>query len=251
MTRAGPGARARRIAAAVRDATTAPIGSVLSVRTRDPLVVLTFDDGPDVRGTPEVLTALEAAGAGATFFVLLSRVRRHPELLAEVVSRGHEIGLHGLDHQALPDLRRSFGPRYVAERLRDARAELEAACGSPVRWYRPPYGRQGFADWRAIRGAGMTSVLWNRTSHDWREATPDERMTVATADIKRGSVLLCHDGIAGPDDGVQDPAPPEVARGELVAGILGKYAIRGLTGVSLGTAIARGGTPHRAMRFSR
>jgi peptidoglycan/xylan/chitin deacetylase (PgdA/CDA1 family) len=45
-------------------------------------VALTFDDGPDPRGTPAVLEALAAAGVRATFFVLGERAERAPELLA-------------------------------------------------------------------------------------------------------------------------------------------------------------------------
>jgi peptidoglycan/xylan/chitin deacetylase (PgdA/CDA1 family) len=52
------------------------LGSAVEVRTDAPHVVLTFDDGPEPGGTDRVLSALAAAGASATFFVLLTRVRK-------------------------------------------------------------------------------------------------------------------------------------------------------------------------------
>ena len=114
------------------------VGSVVRVETAEPQIVLTFDDGPDPVGTAEVLTALAEAGASATFFVLMSRARRHGSLLTEVVAAGHEVGLHGVDHQPLTDF------TYAAARRRtlDGRRELEDRLGRPVRWFRPPYGRQ-------------------------------------------------------------------------------------------------------------
>ena len=60
---------------------TAPIGSVRSVRPAGDLAVLTYDDGPLPGGTDKVLAALAEVGTTATFFVLLSRARRHPRSL--------------------------------------------------------------------------------------------------------------------------------------------------------------------------
>jgi peptidoglycan/xylan/chitin deacetylase (PgdA/CDA1 family) len=51
-------------------------------------LALTFDDGPDPRGTPAVLDALKAAGARASFFVLGERVVEHPALLRDMVAEG-------------------------------------------------------------------------------------------------------------------------------------------------------------------
>ena len=75
------------------------IGSLVSVRTEQPQIVLTFDDGPDPGGTEAVMSALAAHRSTATFFVLLTRVRAYRGLLGEIVAAGHEIGLHGLDHR--------------------------------------------------------------------------------------------------------------------------------------------------------
>ena len=61
-------------------------GALGSVASK--LLALTFDDGPDPRGTPAVLEALEAAEVTATFFVLGERVEQHPELLERVVDAG-------------------------------------------------------------------------------------------------------------------------------------------------------------------
>src|SRR4051794_11211385 len=62
-------------------------------------VALTFDDGPDLRGTPATLSVLADAGAIATFFLTGEQVRAHPSIAAEIVAAGHDVGLHGFRHR--------------------------------------------------------------------------------------------------------------------------------------------------------
>ncbi|WP_163008836.1 polysaccharide deacetylase family protein, partial [Streptomyces sp. S5] len=61
-------------------------------------VALTFDDGPDPLSTPHFLRALEALRVRATFFVLGSRLERAPELGRRMVAAGHEVAVHGWQH---------------------------------------------------------------------------------------------------------------------------------------------------------
>ena len=62
--------------------------------------VLTFDDGPDPapEATLAVLDELDAIGAKGTFFILAEQVDAAPELVTEILDRGHEIGVHGRRH---------------------------------------------------------------------------------------------------------------------------------------------------------
>jgi len=213
------------------------LGSAVEVRTDAPDVVLTFDDGPEPGGTDRVLGALAEAGAGATFFVLLTRVRRYPGLLDEIVAAGHEVALHGVDHRALPTLR----PEEVGRLLRDGRAELEDAVGREVRWYRPPYGRQTVRNWRSATAAGMLPVLWGPTTWDWKTDVADaERVDKSMQGVAAGSIVLAHDGFAGPDDGACDGPPPTLDRGRLISAVLDGYAARGLRARSLGDALGDG-----------
>ena len=76
----------------------AALRSTTSVSTSEPLVALTFDDGPDERLTPDVLDVLARRGVRATFFLVAERARDHPELARQVADAGHEIGLHGDRH---------------------------------------------------------------------------------------------------------------------------------------------------------
>lgn len=260
--RSGVTARAKR---ALRRAA-APVGSVVAVRTSEPEVVLTFDDGPDPVGTPAVLDALAAHGATATFFVLLTRVRRHPGLLERVVAEGHEIALHGPDHRRLT----SLPAREVHTRTAAAARELAALTGTWPRWFRPPYGAQTPATWLAVRRAGLVPVLWGPTTWDWRDVGQDERVRKAQDGARPGAVLLAHDAFAGPGDGAAEgvgsgagsgPAgraepgggagpAPDVDRADLVDRVLAAYADRGWRGRSLGAAL-RHGRLVRAAHFAR
>ena len=63
------------------------------------IVCLTFDDGPS-KTTPDVLSALHAAGVHATFFVVATGYNeKYLPLLTEAVSAGHQIALHSASHE--------------------------------------------------------------------------------------------------------------------------------------------------------
>ncbi len=62
-------------------------------------VCLTFDDGPS-KTTPEVLSALNAAGVHATFFVVATDYNeKYLPLLTEAAGAGHQIALHSASHE--------------------------------------------------------------------------------------------------------------------------------------------------------
>lgn len=153
-------------------------------------VALTFDDGPDPSSTPAVLETLDAFGWRATFFCLGSQALRAPDLVAEVVARGHEIGVHGDSHRS--QLLRS-APAVIRD-LRDARARLEDMSGRTVRWFRPPYGGVSAASLVAAHRTGLQMVLWTTWGLDWRH---DATGASVAANIRRtfvpGATVLLHD----------------------------------------------------------
>lgn len=62
-------------------------------------VCLTFDDGPS-KTTPDVLSALNAAGVHATFFVVATGYNeKYLPLLTEAADAGHQIALHSASHE--------------------------------------------------------------------------------------------------------------------------------------------------------
>jgi peptidoglycan/xylan/chitin deacetylase (PgdA/CDA1 family) len=167
-------------------------GPVGNVRTHQPLVALTFDDGPDPRWTPQILDILAEQRSCATFFILVENARRFPELVRRVIAEGHEVGLHGIDHRTL-----AGGSRRSTRLLLDAAAaELAAISGVPVKYFRPPFGAQTVSTFLGERDAGLETVMWDVDSFDWRGL--DERK-VASDVVDRaepGSIVLLHDTLA-------------------------------------------------------
>lgn len=214
------------------------IGSVSSVAGAPHHWVPTFDDGPTPERTPQILEVLARHNATATFFVLINSVRADRGLLREVVDAGHEVGLHGLDHRHLSLL----SSAEVRESVRSAKSELEDALGAPVQWFRPPYGDQTVAAWKEITAAGMSSVLWSSTSHDWNPFVDnDARVAKATAALSPGAIVLFHDGFAAEADLADDGPEPVLDRADLLDRVLTAGEERGLHGRSLADTLAAGG----------
>src|SRR5947209_1192574 len=153
--------------------------------------VLTFDDGPDLEGTPPVLDALDAAGVSATFFLVGEQLMRGHALAREARDRGHELALHGYEHAEHDSLR----PQQARDDLARALGTFEAALGQRPRFFRPPYGRFSEASYDACLHLGLEPVYWSAWGMDW-EPLPGERVAeLASRDLAPGAIVLLHDSV--------------------------------------------------------
>lgn len=153
-------------------------------------VLLTFDDGPHPHGTPAILSVLEREQVPAVFFVCGEQAIRYPELLREIVSAGHELGVHGFRHQT----RRQWTGRLVVDDTRRALDAVWDAASVVPRLYRPAHGVFSSSGLQTIRRLDLEPLLWSRWGRDWqRGATGASIARRVTAGIRAGDVVLLHD----------------------------------------------------------
>ena len=80
------------------------LGPICRVSTTQPVVALSFDDGPDPAYTPQVLAMLRASGSHATFFLVGAQAAAYPDLDRTEITSGMEVGDHPSTHPHLPTL---------------------------------------------------------------------------------------------------------------------------------------------------
>jgi peptidoglycan/xylan/chitin deacetylase (PgdA/CDA1 family) len=209
----------------------APGGCVVGARTDEPLVAITFDDGPDRSWTAPILEVLSARGTRATFFFLCANAEAAPALARRVIAEGHEVGLHGVDHTNLTTL----SARAVLRRTRDGRRRLEEIVGAPVRWFRPPYGEQRIRSYAMVRAAGLDVVMWSTVGDDWLEQPAERAAQLIVPAVRPGAVVLLHDGWEPPKRKV---SPPTFDRARMVEVLLDGLDDRGYRATSIGDLVS-------------
>ena len=190
--------------------------------------VLTFDDGPDSspEETPAVLDALDSAGAKATFFLVGEQIAESPDLAAEILARGHEVGVHGQRHFRHD---RVTAAESVAD-IEAGHAAVAGAMDSAPRFYRPPYGKLSAEGAAACRRLGLEVAYWSTWGLDW-EPLPGERISGrVNRDLDDGSIVLLHDSARY----AVRPNAAETARA--IAAIAKRASELGLDLVTLGDA---------------
>ena len=78
---------------------------------------------------PRILDVLDDHNIQATFFVVAMNAVNHPDVVGEIVDRGHEVATHGWKHEAITDL--SYDEEKEL-RLRMVKALEDAAGYRPV-----------------------------------------------------------------------------------------------------------------------
>ncbi len=151
-------------------------------------VALTFDDGPSLRYTPEILAVLQQYQAPATFFVLGEHVERYPGVVQAVIRAGHEVGNHSFDH---PRLTKSDD---LSRELERTALELELLGYHPKQLlFRPPFSAY---DDRLVAYLGHTHrrmVLWGIDSGDWKGLDRDTIVNNVVNRVRPGAIIIFHD----------------------------------------------------------
>jgi peptidoglycan/xylan/chitin deacetylase (PgdA/CDA1 family) len=161
-------------------------------------VALTFDDGPDPAVTPRVLDLLDRTGARASFFLIGERARRHPDLVREIVTRGHRVENHTYSHPLKFSL---FGPRAQARQIDRAQELLTDLAGQPPAFVRAPAGLRNVWLDPLLQRRGLRLASWTRRGLDTADHDADRVTRRLLHRLRPGDILLLHDGHAarGPD----------------------------------------------------
>ncbi|MGI5819797.1 MAG: polysaccharide deacetylase family protein [Armatimonadota bacterium] len=111
------------------------------------------------------LDLLDAHRTRATFFVVAPHAAQRPEVVREIVARGHEAASHGATHAKV----HTFSPQKFRDDLRRSIDTLEEITGEKIRGYRAPFfsmmPEQCWA-WEVMLDCGLdydsslTTLLW-------------------------------------------------------------------------------------------
>lgn len=192
-------------------------GRALIAPRRPDELALTFDDGPNPAWTPQLLDVLARHNVRATFFLVGRYAQAEPELVRRILAAGHVIGNHSWSH---PNLAITAAARVHLE-LAQTQDTLQQIAGQAVRWFRPPFGARRPAVLKIARSLGMTPVLWNAITSDWREPSADRIAQRLSAKIdgnrRRGwaTNIVLHDG--GHLELGANRGPSVAAAGQLMA----------------------------------
>jgi peptidoglycan-N-acetylglucosamine deacetylase len=159
--------------------------------SRERLVALTFDDGPNEPYTSRLLDVLEEREVPATFFAVGRCAERFPSTTRRLVEAGHVLGNHSYRHQLT---------RYVAEpsqrrEIQRGQQALARVAGVIPALYRPPW----LCHWpwvlRTVANGGL-QVVSGRFAHPLEIFQPPASLMTARAAKKArpGRILIFHDG---------------------------------------------------------
>ena len=179
-------------------------------------VWLTIDDGPDEQDTPRILDLLDRHAARATFFVIGERAARSPQLVAEIVRRGHQIGHHTHTHP-VGTFWCASGTRLAAEL--DRTLEMLQTLGIRPQIFRAPVGIKHLVLAHALAKRALHCVGWTLRSGDCRAHSPELLVAAMARRLRPGTIILLHEG----------PSVHESVRVRGIALLLEAIAARGLT----------------------
>lgn len=163
-----------------------------SGNTRDKVVALTFDDGPNEPYTGQVLDILRREHVTATFFLIGANVRRSPESVVRIVRDGHVVGNHSDSHP----LRLAFEdtPR-IHEEIDAAEQTIHAAGGRYPSLFRPPQGLRSPWLLSVVEADSLVTVTWDDAPEDWDPWPAAELVRRTLAQAHPGAIILLHDGM--------------------------------------------------------
>jgi peptidoglycan/xylan/chitin deacetylase (PgdA/CDA1 family) len=166
---------------------------ITSFDTAEKEVWLTIDDGP-TEDTREILDAFDARGVKATFFCKGTLAEQRPELIREMMARGHTVANHSYSHPSgsfwcLP-------PARIATQIEKANDVLRRTTGHEARLFRAPIGHKNPAVHPILDRNDMRLIGWSARAFDTQMTDVDGIARRLLKDVKPGSIILMHQGRA-------------------------------------------------------
>lgn len=158
-----------------------------SIETKERIVALTIDDGPDPVDSPKILEILNGHKASATFFVITDHIPGNEDIVRRMVAEGHELGNHLTKDERSINLSEQAFERELIQ------ADEVLSEYMDIRWMRPGSGFYNNAMLDTIKDQGYQCALGSVYPYDpvigmhWFSAY------YVLWKIKPGAVIILHD----------------------------------------------------------
>ncbi|HVJ47753.1 polysaccharide deacetylase family protein [Desulfitobacterium sp.] len=167
------------------------------IKTEEKVIALTINVDWGEEYIPGILDALDQGQAKATFFLTGRWASKNPELVKEILVRGHEIENHGYSHPHPDHLSVAANEQEIVK----TEKIIESLTGQKTQYYAPPYGEKGIFGLKAAQNLSYQTVLWTLDTVDWRpESSPDiiaqrilnPAVRFGVKPQKQGAIVLMH-----------------------------------------------------------
>lgn len=153
---------------------------------------LTFDEGYENGQTGKILDVLKEKNVPAAFFITGDFFKAEPELVDRMVSEGHIVGNHTMNHPCVPKL-------TTAEKIENEILSLDRAFYEKYKkhlsYFRPPEGAYSEQSLAVSRNAGYTNVFWSFAYDDWykdKQRGAEYAYNKTMENLHPGAVILLH-----------------------------------------------------------
>lgn len=172
---------------------------LVEIKASGKIAYLTFDDGPSMVVTPQILDILKEYDVKATFFVIGYMAEKYPQILRRTYDEGHTIGNHSYSHNYGYIYRNSAS--YLDD-LNTANLTLKSILGegfstNVVRFPGGSFGKQKVPMVKAVKDAGYKYFDWNSLNGDAEGVNiPMDRLITRfkeTVKDKKELIILMHD----------------------------------------------------------
>lgn len=153
-------------------------------------VALTFDDGPTVKYTPQILAILKKYNIKATFFMVGMNAKAHPEIVKMVLADGHAIDSHSMTHPMLTKLNNA----QLYYEVTQPSFVINSIIGKKPVCLRYPYGASNEHVRSVIKANGMVPMPMGWNSFDYDRPGVDKIVSGVLNNAYSGQVFLFHDG---------------------------------------------------------
>ena len=160
---------------------------IYCVNRDDNKISISFDAAWGGDKTLGILDLLDEYNIKTTFFLVDIWTQKYPELVKEIVARGHEIGNHSTSHPQMSKLNET----QIAKELNTQADNVLAIAGVRPVLFRPPYGDDNNRVITTARAQGFVPIQWSVDSLDWKNRGAQEIINRATK-VKSGDIVLFH-----------------------------------------------------------
>ena len=153
------------------------------------VIALTFDDGPWENTTQQTLDILKKKNVKATFFVVGSALKNHPQLGKQIIAEGHAIANHTWNHWY-----HFMNPQAAALEIDRTSDLIYKVTGVKTNLFRPPGGHLSNGLVAYAKRNKYATLMWSADSRDFKRPAPAKMVNTVLKNARPGGIVLLHDG---------------------------------------------------------